>query len=103
MDKPLVICTTLLIERSPQALPLGAACVASALKHDPLTAGSCDVRLIPFCAEDADYSAHSATTEEAGAFIANSLLKADTADKADAASKAPRAPDQTAARAGPPS
>lgn len=76
MDKPLVICTTLLIERSPQALPLGAACVASALKHDPLTADLCDVHLIPFCAEDADYSAHASSTEEAGAFIADSLLKA---------------------------
>lgn len=74
MDKPLVICTTLLIERSPQALPLGAACIASALKHDPLTAGVCDVRLIPFCAEDPDFRAHDATPEEAGAFIARSLI-----------------------------
>ena len=32
-----IICTTLLVEKSPQALPLGAACVASAIKHYPGT------------------------------------------------------------------
>lgn len=103
MDKPLVICTTLLIERSPQALPLGAACIASALKHDARTAGLCDVSLIPFCAEDDSYKAHSATIEEAGAFIADSLAgtlsSAGSTSRPDAASKASRAADQTAARA----
>lgn len=73
MNKPLVICTTLLIERSPQALPLGAACIASALKHDPLTADLCDVRLAPFCAEDDAFKAHDETPEAAGTFIADSL------------------------------
>lgn len=29
-----ILCLTLLVETSPQALPLGAACIASALKHD---------------------------------------------------------------------
>ncbi|HZK19094.1 MAG TPA: B12-binding domain-containing radical SAM protein [Treponemataceae bacterium] len=29
----MIICTTLLVETSPQAIPLGAACVASAIKH----------------------------------------------------------------------
>lgn len=32
-----IVCSTLLIETSPQALPLGAACIASSLKHNPLT------------------------------------------------------------------
>lgn len=102
-NKPLVICTTLLIERSPQALPLGAACVASAVKHDPLTTDLCDVRLIPFCAEEDAYRAHAATPETAGAFIADALtaadtaFKADSADKADAAFKAGSADKATAA------
>ena len=37
MGKPLVICSTLLIETSPQSLPLGAACIASSIKSDPKT------------------------------------------------------------------
>ncbi len=43
-----VLFTTLLIEKSPQALPLGAACCASALKNNPRTKGRFDVKLIPF-------------------------------------------------------
>lgn len=50
--KPLVIFTTLLIEKSPQALPLGAACIASAVKNSPLTKNLCDVKLVSFCKED---------------------------------------------------
>ena len=30
-----IICATLLAEKSPQALPLGCACIASSLKHSP--------------------------------------------------------------------
>ena len=30
-----IICSTLLAEKSPQALPLGCACIASSLKHSP--------------------------------------------------------------------
>ena len=44
-----VICTTLLIEKSPQALPLGAACVASAIKHKPELENLCEVSLKAFC------------------------------------------------------
>lgn len=43
-----IICTTLLIEKSPQALPLGAACIASAIKNDDRTKGKFNVQLIPF-------------------------------------------------------
>lgn len=63
--KPLVIFTTLLIEKSPQALPLGAACVASSVKHSPLTKDLCDVELVSFCKEDN----HDAS------YIASELLK----------------------------
>ena len=50
-----VIFTTLLIEKSPQALPLGAACVASSVKHTPVLSDACDVKLVTFCKEDADF------------------------------------------------
>ena len=47
-----IICTTLLVEKSPQALPLGAACVASAIKHYAGTEKECEVKLISFSRED---------------------------------------------------
>lgn len=47
-----VICTSLLIEKSPQALPLGAACIASAIKHNPKTSGITAVSLKSFSLED---------------------------------------------------
>ncbi|WP_051537912.1 B12-binding domain-containing radical SAM protein [Treponema sp. C6A8] len=50
--KPLVICTTLLVEKSPQALPLGAACIASAIKQSQLTRELCEVKLTAFSMED---------------------------------------------------
>ena len=49
-----IIFTTLLIEKSPQAIPLGAACVASAVKNHKLTSQLCDVELLPFNLEDFD-------------------------------------------------
>lgn len=50
--KTKVICTTQLVENSPQALPLGAACIASAVKNDSRTRDLCDVSLISFVPED---------------------------------------------------
>ena len=52
MMKSKIIFTTLLIEKSPQAIPLGAACVASAVKNSPLTKDLCDVELLAFNLED---------------------------------------------------
>ena len=52
MQKELIICSTLLIETSPQALPLGAACIASALKNDLLTKDKFEVKLISQSLED---------------------------------------------------
>ena len=70
-----VICTTLLIEKSPQALPLGAACIASAIKHNELTKDLCTVELTSFCREDKDFINHSHSIKEAGEYIAENLLK----------------------------
>ena len=44
--------TTLLIEKSPQSLPLGAACVASAAKSDPRSKDLLQVELIDFNREE---------------------------------------------------
>ena len=44
--------TTLLIEKSPQSLPLGAACVASAAKSDPRSKDLLEVELIDFNREE---------------------------------------------------
>lgn len=68
-----VICTTLLVEHSPQALPLGAACIASDLKHDIRTAELCNVGLIAFDPEDKEYLANSPTPQAAGQYIASQL------------------------------
>ena len=81
--KPLVICTTLLVEKSPQALPLGAACIASAIKQSPLTGSLCQVKLTAFSAEDPDIK-EAATASDAlpsapAAYITNKLLSENPA------------------------
>jgi len=70
-----IIFTTLLIEKSPQALPLGAACCASAVKHNPLTKDICSVQLFPFCTEDSDFEKNFQTPDKAAQYIADCLLK----------------------------
>lgn len=69
-----VICTTLLIEKSPQALPLGAACVASAIKNSPLTKDLCTVELKAFCKEDNEYSKHAINDDAAAEYISGQIL-----------------------------
>ena len=55
MNKPLAICTTLLIESSPQALPLGAACIASAIKNSRETKDKVHVKLEVMTMEDKNF------------------------------------------------
>jgi len=69
--KTSVICTTLLIEKSPQALPLGAACIASAIKHSPELSELCQVSLKAFCLEDNDFPKKE---DSAAKYIADKLL-----------------------------
>ena len=71
-----VICTTILIEKSPQALPSGAACVASAIKNSPLTQNECSVMLRPFCKEDEDFVKNSSSDDSAAEYICGEILKA---------------------------
>ncbi len=47
-----IFIVTVLVETSPQALPLGAACIASALKADSDIAKECSVSLLDFSLED---------------------------------------------------
>ena len=47
-----LICTTLLVETSPQGLPLGAACIASSIKADSRTRDNFSVSLMDFSLED---------------------------------------------------
>ena len=55
MNKPLAICTTLLIESSPQTLPLGAACIASAIKNSRETKDKVHVKLEVMTMEDKNF------------------------------------------------
>ncbi len=71
---PRVICTTLLVETSPQGLPLGAACIASAIKADVRTAGKFSVFLQDYSLED-DSLCLLSSNEEKAACIASSLAK----------------------------
>ncbi len=64
--KAKIICTTILVEKSPQAVPLGAACVASAIKHSELTKDYCEVSLKHFYPEDEEAGIVEALLEEFG-------------------------------------
>ena len=67
-----IVCTTLLVETSPQAMPLGAACIASAIKADPRTAGAFSVELRDFSLEDGALAA-CRTDGEKAVYIARAL------------------------------
>ena len=75
-----VICTTLLIEKSPQALPLGAAGIASAIKNWPALQGQVHVQLKAFSLEVDDFKSLK-TNDDKSAYIAEKLYDNDTAEK----------------------
>ncbi len=50
MEKQTVLCTTVLVETSPQALPLGCACIASAIKQN--VSSNVSVDILDFSFED---------------------------------------------------
>lgn len=72
-----VICTTLLIEKSPQALPLGAACIASAIKNCPELKDVVEVSLKAFSIEDEEIQRISGENkdEKIAEYICDDLLK----------------------------
>ncbi len=70
-----VICTTLLIEKSPQALPLGAACIASGIKNYADTKNCTKVYLKAFSLEDKEFENFNGKSDDAADFIAEKLIK----------------------------
>ncbi len=69
-----VICTTLLVETSPQAIPLGAACVASSIKADCHGKERFAVSLQDFSQEDKDFiQAYKRGAESAALLMAEKL------------------------------
>lgn len=77
------ICTTLLVEKSPQALPLGAACIASSINHHQLTKDYCKATLVDFNLEDEEYKKHSQNVKTSAAWIAEKLLSEFSNHQAD--------------------
>lgn len=75
MKKISVVFTTLLVEKSPQALPLGAACCASAVKNHPLTKDFCDVSLYATSVEDEDFIKANTSPDSAAEFLAEQISK----------------------------
>lgn len=73
-EKKRIVCTTVLVETSPQAMPLGAACIASALKAEPSLADF-SVELIDFSREDGEFvsALDSGGEKGAAAMIAEKL------------------------------
>ncbi|MCR4742871.1 MAG: DUF4080 domain-containing protein [Treponema sp.] len=72
--KSTVICTSLLVEKSPQALPLGAACIASAIKNDQLTKDITQTQLLTFSMEDNQILSKKSDQEKAD-YIYQKLLE----------------------------
>ena len=72
MKKVSAACTTVLIEKSPQALPAGAGCIASALKNSDLTKDICSVKLKAFCLEERGLS-RLKSFDSQGKFVAEQL------------------------------
>ena len=50
--KKSILCVTALVETSPQALPLGAACICSSINHSPETRDLFSAKLFDFSLED---------------------------------------------------
>lgn len=86
--KAKIICTTLLVEKSPQALPLGAACIAAAINHNPLTKDYCNATLVDFNPEDDDFKKHSASTHTTASWISSQLMNQFSKKESDNESSA---------------
>ncbi|MCQ2574105.1 MAG: radical SAM protein [Treponema sp.] len=76
MNKSLAICSSILIETSPQSLPLGAACIASALKANSKTKNILCVELNDISKEDSDFqNAEKISFEKSVEILKQKLLK----------------------------
>jgi len=73
-----LVCTTLLVETSPQGLPLGAACIASSIKADSRTRDNFSVELIDFSLEEQEIVL---AKQNGGEHAVSALLAARLASK----------------------
>lgn len=73
---------TLLIETSPQSIPLGSACVASAVKNDPRLKELLDVKLVWLSKEDEEY-VKSEKEGTVGKLIARKMIENSPLGKID--------------------
>ncbi|MBP5283044.1 MAG: radical SAM protein [Treponema sp.] len=73
-----LICTTLLVETSPQGLPLGAACIASAIKADSHTKDIFSVDLLDFSLEEQEIVL---ARQNGGEYAVSALLAGRLAQK----------------------
>ena len=76
MESKNIICTTVLVETSPQAMPLGAACVASAIKANP-SFRDFSIKLMDFSKEDEKFvkTAENGGETQVARLIAKELAK----------------------------
>lgn len=77
-QKPVVVIASLQVQSSFQAVPLGAACIVSALKADTGLAGLASFTLADFSLEEPALA--GLTAEDAGAAIAAKIVAASGAD-----------------------
>ena len=68
-----VLCTTLLVETSPQSIPLGAACIASAINSSALAEKNVTAFLKSFSLEDPSFI-NCADINEKGKLLAQNIL-----------------------------
>lgn len=75
MDKAFIVCSTLLIETSPQSLPLGIACIASSIKNNSALKDFVSVSLVDVSKEDQGYkSALKESFEASIIYLKNKFL-----------------------------
>lgn len=70
-----VLCLTALVETSPQALPLGAACISSAIKNSLLTGNDFKSYLYDFSLEDLNFPSDAESAEKKSCTDADCKLK----------------------------
>ncbi len=73
--KPIIVIASLQVQSSFQAVPLGAACIVSALRADMAISAAADIRLFDCSLEDSDFSGFQAGSDAAsvGGVIARKI------------------------------
>ena len=72
-----IVCATVLVETSPQALPLGASCIASSLKADDMLSKNADVELVVLSNEDKTLTAENFACRILGLDSSGAQIDAD--------------------------